>query len=53
MIRLYNGKVLSMNGHTLIKDYEVWVEEDMILYVGPASNDHPVFDREIDLRAIC
>ena len=50
MIRLYNGKVLSMNGHTLIKDYEVWVEEDMILYVGPASNDHPVFDREIDLK---
>ena len=50
MIRLYNGKVLSMNGHTDIKDYEVWVEEDMILYVGPASNDHPVFDREIDLK---
>jgi len=51
MIRLYNGKVLSMNGHTDIKDYEVWVEEDMILYVGPASpHDHPVFDREIDLK---
>lgn len=50
MIRLYNGKLLSMNGHTDIKDYEVWVEEDMILYVGPASNDHPVFDREIDLK---
>ena len=50
MIRLYNGKVLAMNGDMEITDRELWIEDSMILYVGPAQADHPVFDREIDLK---
>ena len=36
MIRFYNGKLLSLSGGFEISDWEVWVEETMILYVGPA-----------------
>lgn len=36
MIRFYNGKLLSLSGGFEISDWEVWVEESMILYVGPA-----------------
>ena len=50
MIRLYNGLLLSMNGTLEITRQEVWVEDSMILYVGPASDDHPPFEREIDLK---
>ena len=35
MIRFYNGKLLSLSGGFEISDWEVWVEESMILYVGP------------------
>lgn len=39
MLRFYNGKVLTMNQDMEIHtDYEVWVEEDKILYVGPPLN---------------
>ena len=50
MIRLYNGKLLSLCDGFEISDWEVWVEESMILYVGPAIGAHPPFEREIDLR---
>lgn len=50
MIRLYNGLLLSMNGTLEITRQEVWVEDSMILYVGPASSEHPPFEREIDLK---
>lgn len=39
MLRFYNGKVLTVNQDMEIHtDYEVWVEEDKILYVGPPLN---------------
>ena len=50
MIRFYNGKLLSLSGGFEISDWEVWVEETMILYVGPAIGAHPPFEREIDLK---
>lgn len=50
MIRFYNGKLLSLSGGFEISDWEVWVEETMILYVGPAIGAHPPFEREIDSR---
>ena len=50
MIRFYNGKLLSLSGGFEISDWEVWVEESMILYVGPAIGAHPPFEREIDLK---
>ncbi|MBQ3276509.1 MAG: amidohydrolase [Oscillospiraceae bacterium] len=50
MIRLYNGKVLALNGDTEIEDKELWIQDSMILYAGPPQTDHPAFDREIDLR---
>ncbi len=50
MIRLYNGKVLTLNDDTEIQDKELWIDEGMILYIGPPQADHPVFDREVDLK---
>ena len=50
MIRFYNGKLLSFADGFEITDREVWVEESMILYVGPAIEAHPPFEREIDLK---
>ena len=50
MIRLYNGKVLTLNDDTEVQDKELWIDEGMILYIGPPQADHPVFDREVDLK---
>ena len=49
MIRFFNGKLLAMNGSTHISGHEVWVDGDKICYVGPAKDDMPRFEREIDL----
>ena len=38
MLRFYNGKVLTMQDMEIHTDYEVWVEEDKIHYVGPSLN---------------
>ena len=32
MIRFYNGRLLSLSDGFEISDWEVWVEESMILY---------------------
>lgn len=50
MIRLYNCKVLALNGAAEVLDRELWIDGDMILFVGPTVADRPVFEREIDLR---
>lgn len=59
MIRFYNGKVLTMNQDMNIHtDYEVWVNEDKIYYVGPSMHSKEEFkgsldgsfEREIDLK---
>ncbi len=49
MIRFFNGKLLAMNGDFEITTNEVWTDGDKICYVGPAREDTPVFEREIDL----
>ena len=46
MIRFYNGRTLEPAGVT---ENEVWVDGAAISYVGPAREDMPAFDREIDL----
>lgn len=46
MIRFYNGRVLE-NG--LVTQNEVWVDGSAIAYVGPAREEMPAFEREIDL----
>ena len=46
MIRFYNGRTLEPAGVT---ENEVWVDGDAISYVGPAKEEMPVFEREIDL----
>lgn len=51
MIRLYNCKVLTLDGNfEVLKDYEVWVKEGKIFYVGKKRSDIENFDfeREID-----
>ena len=50
MIRFYNGKTLSFGGGIKVRDDEVWVEGNSIVYVGPAKEDMPTFQRQIDLK---
>ena len=47
MIRFYNGRVLE---GLAVTENEVWVDGDAIVYVGPAKEERPAFDREIDLN---
>lgn len=51
MIRFYNGRVLQFDGGVRVsEDREVWVDGNSICYVGPAREDMPSFDRQIDLK---
>jgi len=51
MIRFYNGKILSFAGGVHVDDNcELWVKDDEISYVGPAAEEKPEFEREIDLN---
>lgn len=53
MIRLYNGKILTLNhGFDVIDNGEVWVDGSKIAYVGKTKKDseNTVFEREIDLQ---
>lgn len=50
MIRFYNGKVLRFSPEMHISTEEVWTDGARIAYVGPQREDHPAFDRQIDLR---
>ena len=50
MIRFYNGKTLRFDGGVRLTDDEVWTDGGKIAYVGPAREDKPLFEREIDLR---
>ena len=50
MIRFYNGKTLSFAGGIKVSDNEVWVDGSSIVYVGPAKEDMPAFQRQIDLK---
>lgn len=50
MIRFYNGKILSFAGGIKVSNDEVWVDGSTIVYVGPAKEDMPVFQRQIDLK---
>lgn len=53
MIRLYNGKILTLNhGFDIIDNGEVWVDGSKIAYVGKTKKDseNTVFEREIDLQ---
>ncbi|MGM9615831.1 MAG: amidohydrolase family protein [Oscillospiraceae bacterium] len=47
MIRFHNGRVLEgLN----VTENEVWVDGSRIAYVGPARDETPAFEREIDLN---
>ena len=50
MIRFYNGRALTFAGGVKVADGEVWTDGGVIVYVGPAKTDRPVFEREIDLE---
>ena len=50
MIRFYNGKTLRFDGGAHLTPDEVWTDGGKIAYVGPAREDKPSFEREIDLR---
>ena len=49
MIRFYNGKTLRFEGGARLTADEVWTDGGVISYVGPAREDRPAFEREIDL----
>ena len=50
MIRFYNGNILCFTPDLQIRSDEVWIDGSRICYVGPACEDAPLFDRQIDLR---
>ena len=50
MIRFYNGKTLSFGGGMKLSGHEVWVDGSTRVYVGPAKEHMPVFQRQIDLK---
>ena len=50
MIRFYNGRVLTMDGGVDVSEQEVWTDGSTIAYVGPAREDAPAFERQIDLN---
>lgn len=50
MIRLYNARILSMRDNEEIYNGELWTDQSRIVYVGPAMEEHPDFEREIDCR---
>lgn len=50
MIRFYNGRVLSFQGGAHISSNEVWTDDGSIAYIGPAPEELPEFERQIDLR---
>lgn len=50
MIRFYNGRVLNFQGGAHISSDEVWTDGGSIAYIGPAPEELPEFERQIDLR---
>lgn len=51
MIRIYNGKVLTMEEGKDIFHGEVWIDDERIAYVGPSrENGEIVWDEEIDAK---
>lgn len=50
MIRFYNGKVMKFGSEITLTDEEVWTDGENISYVGPAPEEYPEFERQIDLK---
>lgn len=52
MIRFCNARIMPMlaPGDCSIIEGELWTENERISYVGPARQDMPAFEREIDLH---
>lgn len=50
MIRFHNGQILFLDGVREPREGEVWVDGSAIAYAGPAREDRPAFEREIDLK---
>ena len=50
MIRIYNGRLLRFEPALRIEENELWTDGGRIAYIGPAREDAPAFEREIDLR---
>ena len=50
MIRFYNGSVLVFDPDARLTSDEVWTDGARIVYVGPARDEMPEFDRQIDLK---
>lgn len=50
MIRLYNARLLTMDGGVNVTEGEVWTRDSTIAYVGPTPAELPDFERQIDLR---
>jgi 5-methylthioadenosine/S-adenosylhomocysteine deaminase len=46
--RLYNGKILTLNGDFNIIEGEIWINDGKIVYIGDKREDTPAFKREID-----
>ena len=47
--RFYNAQVLTMKDFNIFSG-EVWIEDNMIIYVGKVKDSSFCFDREIDVQ---
>ena len=50
MIRFYNGRVLRFTPKMRVTEDEVWTDGGRICHVGPAPDELPAFERQIDLN---
>ena len=50
MIRFYNGRVLRFTPVMRVTEDEVWTDGGRICRVGPAPDELPAFERQIDLN---
>lgn len=46
--RLYNGQILTLEKDFNIIQGEVWINDNIIEYIGEPKADMPVFDKELD-----
>ena len=46
--RLYNARILTMDGNCELTDGEIWVEKNRIKYVGPSRSDEEIASAGID-----
>lgn len=48
--RLYNARILTMSEPLSVFSGELWIEDDVITYIGKEKDEAPEFDKAIDIK---